>query len=116
MNTTKNTYYAGIAGNIKKYRLLHGMTQEEMAEKLDIDTQYYAQLERGERNFTIDKIVKVCQIFQIGVDKIIEIEEQTKNDSDYVEIKEECKKIIEKLPYSKILLLKRFLTEFLPYS
>ena len=45
-----------IAKNIKKYRLLNNMTQEELAQKLFLDTQYYAQLERGKRNFTIEKI------------------------------------------------------------
>lgn len=44
-----------IHQNIRKYRLLNNMTQEELAEKLDLDTQYYAQLERGERNYTIEK-------------------------------------------------------------
>lgn len=44
-----------IAENIKKYRLLNNMTQKELSEKLFLDTQYYAQLERGERNFTIEK-------------------------------------------------------------
>lgn len=46
-----------ISQNIKKYRLLNNMTQEELAGKLYLDTQYYAQLERGERNFTIEKII-----------------------------------------------------------
>ena len=42
-----------ISNNIKKYRLLNNMTQEALAEQLGLDTQYYAQLERGERNFTL---------------------------------------------------------------
>ncbi len=35
-----------ISQNIKKYRLLNHMTQEELAKELYLDTQYYAQLER----------------------------------------------------------------------
>lgn len=42
-----------ISQNIKKYRLLNNMTQETLAGLLDPDTQYYAQLERGERNSII---------------------------------------------------------------
>ena len=62
-----------IPQNIKKYRLMHNMTQEELAGKLYLDTQYYAQLERGERNFTIEKIIQICSIFHIGIENIIEI-------------------------------------------
>lgn len=62
-----------IAQNIKKYRLLNNMTQEELARQLYLDTQYYAQLERGERNFTIEKIINVCSLFHIGVENIIEL-------------------------------------------
>lgn len=71
-----------ISQNIKKYRLLNKMTQEALAEKLDLDTQYYAQLERGERNFTIEKIVKICSIFNIGIENIIEINNKTKQDTN----------------------------------
>ena len=63
-----------ISQNIKKYRLLNHMTQENLAEQLSLDTQYYAQLERGERNFTIDKLTRLCSIFQIGIEDLIEIE------------------------------------------
>ena len=41
-NHTTNT----ISQNIKKYRLLNHMTQEQLAEQLELDTQYYAQLIR----------------------------------------------------------------------
>lgn len=41
--------------NIKKYRKLNNMTQEKLAAALEMDPQYYAQLERGERNFSLEK-------------------------------------------------------------
>ena len=51
-----------ISNNIKKYRLLNNMTQEMLAEQLGLDTQYYAQLERGERNFTLKRLIRLCSI------------------------------------------------------
>lgn len=42
--------------NIKKYRKLNNMTQEKLAAALEMDPQYYAQLERGERNFSLEKL------------------------------------------------------------
>lgn len=52
--------------NIKKYRKLNNMTQEKLAAALEMDPQYYAQLERGERNFSLEKIVKICPACERG--------------------------------------------------
>lgn len=102
-----------ISQNIKKYRLLNHMTQEQLADLLDLDTQYYAQLERGERNFTIDKIVRLCTIFHVGIENIIEIEPEYGNDTSM---------LIEKLSFqmqslneSQLILLDKFMTEVLPF-
>lgn len=54
-----------IAQNIKKYRPLNNMSQEELAQHLNLDTQYYAQLERGERNFSLWRVISVCHLFHI---------------------------------------------------
>lgn len=109
----KNTTNS-IAQNIKKYRLLNHMTQEELAQKLYLDTQYYAQLERGERNFTIEKIILSCSIFHIGVEDIIEIPKDTSSDN--------CQSIINSLTaqlhslsHSQLLLVQKFITEVIPY-
>lgn len=59
-----------ISHNVKKYRLLHNLTQEQLSQNLDIDTQYYAQLERGERNFTIEKLQKICNYFHITMNDL----------------------------------------------
>ena len=57
------------------------MTQEQLANALYLDTQYYAQLERGERNFTIEKIILACTIFHVGIENIIVIEDSSVNDN-----------------------------------
>lgn len=63
----------GISDNIKKYRKLNNLTQEQLSDLLNLDTQYYAQCERGERNFALDCICKAASIFEIGIEDIIEI-------------------------------------------
>lgn len=59
--------------NIKKYRKLNNMTQEKLAAALEMDPQYYAQLERGERNFSLEKIVKICSVLHVNVEDIVDI-------------------------------------------
>ena len=98
-----------ISRNIKKYRLLNHMTQEQLAELLNLDTQYYAQLERGERNFTIEKIICLCSIFQIGIEDIIEISPAGK--ADNTEYLQELIPKLENLSHSQLVLVEKFITE-----
>ena len=99
-----------ISANVKKYRLLNHMTQEEVSELLVMDPQYYAQLERGERNFSIDKLIKLCSIFNIGIENLIPVEEPV--DTELVEKIEEQ---MEGLNQKQLNLLYRFITEVLPF-
>ena len=98
-----------ISRNIKKYRLLNHMTQEQLAELLNLDTQYYAQLERGERNFTIEKIICLCSIFQIGIEDIIEISPAEK--ADNTKYLQELIPKLENLSHSQLVLVENFITE-----
>lgn len=102
-----------IAQNIKKYRLLNNMTQEELARQLYLDTQYYAQLERGERNFTIEKIINVCSLFHIGIEDIIELPSSQEADTSHLQ--EEIIARLKELSYPQLLLLQKFMSEIITY-
>lgn len=102
-----------ISQNIKKYRLLNNMTQEELAGQLDLDTQYYAQLERGERNFTIEKIIRLCSIFHIGIENIIEIKPAKEQDTE--RLLANLLPILKTLTYSQLTVVEKFISEIVPY-
>lgn len=105
-----------IAQNIKKYRLLNNMTQKDLAEKLFLDTQYYAQLERGERNFSIEKIAMICSLFHIGIEDIIELDADATSISDAATLTNELKASLDTLSYSQLLIVKKFIQEIVPYT
>lgn len=109
----KETTPNSIAQNIKKYRLLNNMTQEELAKQLYLDTQYYAQLERGERNFTIEKIINVCSLFHIGVEDIIELPSSKKTDT--TNLQKDIIAQLNELSYPQLLLLQKFMSEIITY-
>ena len=90
------------------------MTQEQLAELLDLDTQYYAQLERGERKFTIEKIIRLCNIFHVGIEKIIEIDVKKKPDTQ--ELLNRVLPLMEQLSYSQLSLVEKFITDIVPYT
>lgn len=102
-----------ISQNIKKYRLINNLTQEELAGKLNLDTQYYAQLERGERNFTIEKIIHLCSIFHIGVEEIIEVETADRQNTDL--LLKQLLAELQSLSYTQLSVVKKFVTDIIPY-
>ena len=56
---------------IKKYRILHGKTQQEIADKMGIRLLPYQRLESGENNPTLKTLIKVKEVFpEINLDKI----------------------------------------------
>lgn len=109
----QNFSYNSISQNIKKYRLINNMTQEELAGKLNLDTQYYAQLERGERNFTIEKIIHLCSIFHIGIENIIEVSPSSSEDTELMLNHLTSK--LQNLSYTQLSVVEKFITEIIPY-
>ena len=77
MKYTEETFaecFQAIAQNIKKIRLKNALTQKQMSDMLDINSQYYARLERGvepNRNFTLDKILLTCSLFKISPNELM---------------------------------------------
>ena len=54
----------------KQVRLLIGLNQNEMAEKLGISTSAYVLKELGKGRFYFDEIQKICEMGKISIDKI----------------------------------------------
>lgn len=65
---------------LKELRQKHRMTQQDVAKKLGISTQYYQLLESGKRQKKLDLTVaaKLSTIFGVTVDFIISSEEKIK--------------------------------------
>jgi len=50
---------------IRKAREKVRLTQAEVAEKAGINVSYYAQIERGEVNVSVDKIQSIAKVLKI---------------------------------------------------
>jgi transcriptional regulator with XRE-family HTH domain len=55
-----------FAKTLKKMRLDHGLSQEQLAFKAKVSRNFIGMLERGERNITIAKLYDIAKA--IGVD------------------------------------------------
>ena len=56
--------------NLKSFRAKYGLTQMQMAEKLDITTATYSSKENGKKQFTLEEAKKIAEIFNTSIDNI----------------------------------------------
>ena len=73
-----------IGQRIRNYRLQQKLSQEELAEKCRMHPTYIGQVERVEKNATIESISKIASSLNISLSTLFEhIEDNEKNNSNY---------------------------------
>ena len=74
--------------NIKKYRLLKGMTQEELAEYTGVSSRAFSRWENGITYLYISILPILANIFEVTVDELLDVD-LFKNEQDIESILEE---------------------------
>ena len=54
-----------FGNNARVQRAIKRLTQEELSHEAGLDRSYYASVERGERNVSLENIVKIANALQI---------------------------------------------------
>ena len=72
--------YKKLGKRIREERLRLNLTQEHLSEEIGISTAYLGQIERGERNITLDKLITLTNRLGVTVDFLL---------SDYVTVANE---------------------------
>lgn len=70
MAEPKSLIHKKLGERIKILRKERGLTQEDLADLLDVDRSYMGFVERGERNPTLDKIIKISEAFKISLSEL----------------------------------------------
>jgi len=60
-----------IGLNLRSHREVLRMTQEQLAEKADLHDRTLGKIERGELNFSILILIRLCVALSISPDKIL---------------------------------------------
>lgn len=63
---------------IKAYRLKTGLSQEKFALKINMDRTYYASVESGRRNISIENIEKIARGLEVSLSALFKDIEQCK--------------------------------------
>ncbi len=61
-----------LSENIKKFRIKNNITQEELAEKINVTRQAVSNWENGKTEPDIETLTKIAQIFDISIDELVD--------------------------------------------
>lgn len=87
-----------VGNNLKKLRLAKSWSQEQVADYLHISQSTYARMERGEGNSWANYIKKICEIFGIKPENLInKNEEDLRNYKKEPELEEIVNQLSEKI-------------------
>ena len=73
-----------LGRRIREERLKLNLTQEKLAEDVDLSMAYIGQIERGERSLTLDNLVAVANRLGVTVDYLLSDSIAAKDDADYL--------------------------------
>lgn len=65
-----NNILAAVGNNIKNIRLSKGLTQEQLAEKLNRSVNFVSLIELGKSGMSVETIVAICNILDISSESI----------------------------------------------
>lgn len=63
-----------IHDKIRKRRLVNGLTQQNMADELNITLAAYSKIERGITEISINRLIKLSEILNVAIFELLEEE------------------------------------------
>lgn len=70
---SKNDYLIRFGESLRGLRLEAGFSQEELAERANIDRSYLGAIERGEHNVALLNIIKIANALSLKPCQLLEI-------------------------------------------
>ena len=59
--------------NVRKYRLILSISQEELANRADLHRTYIGMIERAEKNITLVNIEKIANALEVKIEDLLKI-------------------------------------------
>ena len=73
--------YGKLGKNIKHYRKQKKLTQEQLAEKLELSVGFISQIERGITKMSLDTLIEICDTLDCSARDLLD-NSQTNYDSN----------------------------------
>lgn len=91
-----------IGARLKKARIEKGLTQEKVAEKLDVSVAFLSRIERGTSHINLKRLSQICGILNITEGYILNgtsFNSKKYLNSEFSELLSNCSKEKQKLIY-----------------
>ena len=102
-----------IGERLRSYRNQKGWSQEELAEQAGLHATYIGQLERGEKNATIESVSKVACALGVSLSQLFE---NISVDTARSDIPSQCYEIVQKQPLKDQKILFEILNSVIAYK
>lgn len=63
-----------LGANVRRYRKLKGMTQEQLAHEVGMERSYISDLERGTRNPSVRALGRLAEALSVSPMRLLEVE------------------------------------------
>ena len=63
--------YYKIGQRIRKYRKANNLSQEELAEKIDISVTHMSHIETGNTKLSLPVLVRLAKVLDVGTDELL---------------------------------------------
>lgn len=74
IDMTKEELLKKFGFNVKIARMKKGLTQEQLADLMNIHLTYIAKIETGKINMSLGKILEIAKVLDIDINKLLLIE------------------------------------------
>lgn len=96
----KNKLLKEIGERIRKFRIIKGLSQENLASDLGISTNAYGKYERGQTDINITRLAEICKIFNISLVDFFSFDEKSFTKQNiYLQDEINTEKTLEKETY-----------------
>ena len=82
-----------LGKKIRSLRLTNHLSQAELAESIDVSTNYIGQIERGYRKPSLETLVSLCEVLHTSLDYILSDSRSSSDDYIMFNIESELKKL-----------------------
>lgn len=72
----KNKLLKVIGERIRQFRILKGLSQENMASDLGISTNAYGKYERGQTDINITRMAEICELFNVSFEEFFSFDKK----------------------------------------
>ena len=68
-----------IGNRVKTLRIDKGLSQDELARRIDFDRTYLSRVESGKQNMTVDALLKICDGLGVTIKEFFDFMEVGNN-------------------------------------